>query len=116
MIYSNLVLKLIKTLPNFDCIDDQGNNICHHLSVYGDETLFNKLLKTHFPNWSSLLNQSNDEGQTPLHLAVKYNKNKLAQKYIKYGANQNILDIYGNKCLQTKDKNNNTKITGKRII
>lgn len=120
MVYSELVLKLIKTLPNFDCIDDEGNNLCHHLAVCGDDKLFKSLIQSHSPNWNNLLNQRNDEGQTPLHLAVKNNKHKLAQKYIKYGANQNILDIYGNTCLQlypNQEGGSNKKIIkGKRII
>ncbi|ADO67262.1 hypothetical protein crov229 [Cafeteria roenbergensis virus] len=123
MIYSELVLKLINTLPNFDCIDDNGNNICHHLASYGDEQIFKSLTKTHTPNWKSILNQRNDEGQTPLHVAVKNNKQKLAKDFIKLGSNQDILDIYGNSCTfkQNGDSvkhinNKDVKIIGKRII
>jgi ankyrin repeat protein len=124
MTYSNLVLKLIKTLPNFDCVDDDGNNICHHLAQCGDEKIFSELSKSHSPNWSGILNQRNDEGQTPLHLAIKNNKQKLANKFIKLGANQDILDVYGNSCKQVNSKHINKQsgggqkqiITGKRIL
>ena len=117
MAYSNLVLKLIKTLPNFDCVDDDGNNICHHLAECGDEKIFTELSKSHSPNWSGILNQRNDEGQTPLHLAIKNNKQNLANKFIKLGANQDILDVYGNTCKQIQSGGGQKQIiTGKRIL
>lgn len=103
MNYQNLILNLIKTLPNFDCIDDEGNNICHHLAKYGNLNIFDNLIKKHNPNWGNILNQRNDVGQTPLHIAVKNNNQKLANKFVKLGAKENILDIYGNSCI----KNNN---------
>ena len=80
-----LILKLIKTMPNFDCIDDEGNNICHHLAEYGNLKLFGAISKEHFPAWNKMLNQRNDCGDTPLHVAIKNNKQKLAEKYISMG-------------------------------
>lgn len=117
MPYSNLVLKLIKTLPNFDSIDDEGNNICHHIAVSGDYNILKEICNEHKPNWKAILNQRNDEGQTPLHLAVQNKKQKIAQKFIKLGAKKNILDIYGNKCIQEQNGGGNKCIIkGKRII
>ena len=122
MVYSELVLKLIKTLPNFNCIDDEGNNICHHLASCGDEKLFKNLTRKHSPNWKSILNQRNDEGQTPLHVAVKNNKQELAKDFVKLGASQDILDIYGNSCSVSQQGGgidvigSKIKIIGKRII
>lgn len=117
MSYSNLILKLIKTLPQFDCVDDDGNNICHHLAQSGDEKIFNKMLKEHKPNWNGILNQRNDLGQTPLHLAIKNNKQDLANKFIKLGANKDILDIYGNSCYDIQSGGSNKQIIkGKRHL
>ena len=120
MSYSNLVLNLINTLPNIDCVDDEGNNICHHLAKYGDKKILNKMFKNYKPNWKSLLNKRNDEGDTPLHIAVK-NNNILVNEFIKLGADKNISDIHGH--VITLDKNsqkgggiNQQKIKGKRIL
>lgn len=117
MSYSNLVLKLIKTLPNFDCVDDDGNNVCHHLAKCGDEKIFLELQKNHSPNWSGILNQQNDKGQTPLHIAIKNNKQKLADKFIKLGADENVLDINGNSCKKVQSGGSIKQvIKGQRII
>lgn len=118
MSYSDLVLNIIKTLPNIDCIDDDGNNICHHLARYGDKKILNKMSKDHKPNWKSLLNKRNDEGDTPLHIAAK--NNNLVNEFIKLGADKNICDVNGNKVslekISQKGGGNSQKIKGKRII
>lgn len=119
MVYLSLVLKLIKTLPDFNCVDDEGNNICHHLAKYGDKKIFNKLSNEHSPNWNGLLNQRNDNGQTPLHLAIQHNNQELANKFVKLGANKNILDINGNSCIKVQNGGglkNEVKIQGKRTL
>jgi len=117
MVYSELVLKLIKTLPNFNCIDDEGNNICHHIASCGDSNLFKNMAKKHSPNWKGILNQRNDEGQTPLHIAVNKNKQELAKDFIRLGASRDIMDIYGNSCinLQKDDVESDMNIKGKKI-
>lgn len=115
MIYNKLVLDLIKTLPKFDQVDDEGNNICHHIAKNGDDKIFNILKKNHFPNWSGILNQRNADGDTPLHLAIKNNKQTLVNKYIKLGANKNMVDINGNNCHKTQTGGSG-KITGKRYL
>lgn len=117
MSYSNLVLNLIKTLPNFDCVDDDGNNVCHHLAKSGDYKIFTQLQKKHSPNWNGILNQQNHLGQTPLHLAIKNNKQKLADKFITLGADENILDINGNTCKKIQSGGSTKQvIKGKRIL
>ena len=116
MSYTNLVLKLIQTLPEIDSIDDEGNNICHHLANCGDVKILNKISKDHKPNWTSLLNKRNDEGDTPLHIAAK-NNNKLVSEFIKMGAHLNITDI-NRKTVDFQQKGGGIvqKIKGKRIL
>jgi len=122
---SELIMKLIKTLPKIDCIDDEGNNICHHLAnnKNNTNTIFNNVLKNNDfkPNWKGLLNKRNDDGNTPLHVAIKNKNTKLAEQFIKLGANNKIPDLTGSYVqFDTKQKgggsNKTIKITGKRVL
>lgn len=118
MSYSNLLLKIINTLPKFDCIDDDGNNICHQIASYGDYNFFKKLYKSNNPKWENILNQRNYQGKTPLHIAVKNDKQKLAEQFIKLGADTNIIDVEGKSCKNDMSGggNKNKIIKGKRNI
>lgn len=106
----NLINNLIKTLPNINSIDDEGNNIIHHFAQYGDLDLMRKILKKNDIQISSLVNQRNQDGNTPLHLAVDGGNQKLADYLVIKGANPEICNFKGEKCLQKT----NLKIKNKK--
>jgi ankyrin repeat protein len=113
----NLVNNLIKTLPNINSVDDEGNNIIHHFAQYGDLDLMRKVVKKNDISISCLLNQRNQDGNTPLHLAVGGGNQKLADYLVQKGANPEICNFKGEKCLQKnnlkiKNKNKNSQNGG----
>ena len=119
MLYNNLILNLIKIFPNFGDLDDNGNNVCHHIARYGDNKIFKHIRKNNSYNWKQLLNQRNDFGDTPLHIAMKYNNSSLIDTFKHLGAN-NISNSQSNFNQNgggnNKSQSNITKIKGKRYL
>lgn len=63
------------------------------------------------------INQLNDYGNTPLHLAVKTNKQAFCNLLIEYGASKNIVDNKGQKIVWLPVQTGGSKIIfGKRYI
>ena len=85
-------------MPVSDNVDDDGNNFIHHLVERGDydsiHEFLNRYLMEGFNN--KVINLTNDNGETPLHLAVKNNFQDIAQLLIDFGADKNIKDKNGN--------------------
>jgi len=123
----NLISNLIQTLPSYDSVDDNGNNIIHHLSQYGDLSLMRNVVKKNKIPLHKLLNQQNQDGNTPLHLAVGGGSQDLADYLVKKGCDSTICNFKGESC-QLKNnfskklsggglnKEDNEKITGTRKI
>jgi len=94
----NLISNLIHTLPSFDSIDDNGNNIIHHLSKHGDLTLMKNVIKKNKIFLNTLINQRNQEGNTPLHVAVGGGNQNVADYLIKKGCDSSICNFKGQSC------------------
>lgn len=110
-----LIINLIKTLPNFYSVDDEGNNICHQIAKYGNKNIFNKIEKENYPLWSKILNQRNSSGHTPLHLAILNKNNSIADKFIKLGAHK-LPDLDGNIFINKQNGGGSKKIKFKRFL
>ena len=66
-----------------------------------------------------LINKINDDGNTPLHLAVANNYQDIANILINYGASTEIVNAKGEKLLWIPVQNGGNKskrVTGKRYI
>jgi ankyrin repeat protein len=77
--------------------DIENNNIFHLLTNENKENKINKILKKNHSNITQMIDSRNNEGDTPLHLAVKNNNNKLIGMFLNYGANKNVLNGLGEK-------------------
>lgn len=70
-------------------------------------------------NISKIINEYNDEGKTPLHIAVKNNFQDIAMLLINFGADKNIVNNKGQKVVwayEQKGGVDNQKLYGKRYI
>jgi len=77
--------------------DIENNNIFHLLTNENKEKKIEKILKKNHSNIQNNLNYRNNEGDTPLHLAVKTKNNKIIGMFLNYGANKDILNGLGKK-------------------
>ena len=64
--------------------DDDGNNYVHLAALSGDTETLMKVLS--LPNVQFMINEANDKGHTPLHVAAKGTSIVIVQKLIDYGA------------------------------
>ena len=83
----------------YSCKDVDGNTILHHLvSCFSTNTecknFMNSLLSD--KDCSAYINIQNNQGQTPMLLAVMNDNNELADKLKNAGANPSIQDLNGN--------------------
>ncbi len=95
----DVILFLLNNNQN-NIIDEEGNNIIHTTVKNGTPcTLFNLLLELKKNKTiNELINQRNDDGDTPLHLCFKNKKNtqELIEILLYFKANTNIPDLNGN--------------------
>ncbi len=101
-------------------LDEEGNNIIH-LSVKNGipSTLFHLLLELKKNKTiDKLINQRNDDGNTPLHLCFqnKNNTQELVEILLYFKANPKIPDLYGNIINKQIGGSNNIKVKGIRYI
>lgn len=99
-----LLCNIIKTLPRIDMVDDNGNNLIHHFAGYGELELFKKIVNENKINMKTLLNQRNENGDTPLHIAVRNNNQEIADYLIKKGSNPSIVNFKGESCIKKMKK------------
>ena len=94
-----LLIKLINLTPTIDETDENGNNFLHYLSMRGDEDLLKEYLNKALidGNIENIINKTNNDMETPLHLAVKNNNQEVCQILIDYGANKDLKDKNGYK-------------------
>jgi hypothetical protein len=116
----DIILFLLNNNQN-NIVDDDGNNIIHLTIKKGTPcTLFNLLLQLKKEKKiEELLNQRNDDGDTPLHLCFKNKKN--TQEFIEillyFKANPNIPDLNGNIVKFVHNQNGGSiSIKGKRFL
>jgi ankyrin repeat protein len=97
-----IILHLIKTTSNKKTVDEFNNNIIHLTILKGNPCLlFNILNELKYKNeLENLINSRNSDGDTPLHLAIKFLNQKLAKEVIDillyFKADVNIKDMDGN--------------------
>jgi len=110
----------IKLFPQSDDKDDVNNNNLHHIVYTGDITSVQNFLKTadEKGNLESIINEYNEDGRTPLHIAVINNFQDIAELLISNGASKNIVDEKGQKVIWIPEQKggNDSKIYGKRYI
>ena len=76
--------------------DIDNNNILHLLVNEDKYNKVSKILnKTHVWEHKQIINNRNNEGNTPLHLAVKNKNNKMIGLLLNYGADKDIINGNG---------------------
>ena len=122
-----VLFKLFDMVPYTEFTDDNNNNILHQLVLNADSKLIYEFLISSKlkGNLKKILNSTNKNNDTPLHLAVKNKKQDIADILINFGANKNLKNNQGQKIKWVDnqiggskkiEKNINKKIIGKRYI
>ncbi len=101
-----LITTLIKYGANVN-LPDKGNNFPLHYVFYYKNCDFYNIFKLLLDSGADP-NVQNKQGETPLHLAIKYGCIKIAQILLKYGANPDIQNRDGNTPLHLAVKLENT--------
>ena len=122
-----VLFKLFDMVPYTEFTDDNNNNILHQLVLNADSKLIYEFLISSKlkGNLKKILNSTNKNNDTPLHLAVKNKKQDIADILVNFGANKNLKNNQGQKIKWVNnqvggyskkiDKSNN-RILGKRYI
>ena len=108
-------------VPKLDYNDEDNNNILHHLVEEGDINMVFNFLKMAIQknNLKEIINEYNQEGKTPLHIAVSNNSQDIAELLIQFGASKDIVDDKGQKVVWVPEQKGGAKkkkIYGKRYI
>ena len=122
-----VLFKLFDMVPYTEFTDDNNNNILHQLVLNADSKLIYEFLISSKlkGNLKKILNSTNKNNDTPLHLAVKNKKQNIANILVNFGANKNLKNNQGQKIKWVDnqvggnkkiEKNINKKIIGKRYI
>ena len=116
-----ILLKFLTMVPKLDYNDKDNNNILHHLVEEGDINMVFNFLKMAIQknNLKEIINEYNQEGKTPLHIAVSNNSQDIAELLIQFGASKDIVDDKGQKVVwvpEQKGGAKKNKIYGKRYI
>ena len=84
--------KIINYYLDINSKDESGNNYLHNLVDRGEINIIKYFLKKFFNNGKlkKIINNTNDNNETPLFIAVKNNYQEIAQLLINYGADKNI--------------------------
>lgn len=117
-----ILFNFIKMVPNLNLVDNENNNFLHHIVKHGNVEHLNNILYKAKKNGelNKIINSLNNNGKTPLHLAVSNNDQESADLLIKYGASKDIVNNKGEKIVwvdtNQKGGTRNKKIKGKRYI
>ena len=83
---------LIQMTQDFSIVNRGGHNIIHRIASFRDnkvgESRLNKL--SHKTNVKNLINERNNSGQTPLHIAAVWNKHQTIKTLISLGSDVNV--------------------------
>ena len=96
----------------------------HYLVKLGNTNLVLKFLKMAYEknNIKKIINEYNEEGKTPLHIAVSNNFQNIAKLLIKFGASKEIVDEKGQKVVWVPEQKGGAikkkvkKFFGKRYL
>ena len=117
---NNIILfEFFTMVPELNYTDSNDNNILHHIVSTGDINMVYKFLKEADTkgNLKEIVFKYNDEGKTPLHLAVSNNYQEIADVLIKFGASKDMTDNKGQKVMWVPEqKGGGNKLYGKRYI
>ena len=117
-----ILLRFFEMVPKLDYNDEENNNILHHLVESGNVKMVFNFLKMAYQknNLDEIINKLNEEGKTPLHIAVLNNFQDIAELLVQFGASKDIVDEKGQKVVwvpeQTGGSKKSKKIYGKRYI
>ena len=106
---------LIKKLQDFSAVDRNGWNIIYHIVWFDrdDEISESQLIKlSNKTNVESLINKRNVHGDTPLHVAARWNNYRTIARLISMGSDVNVRNKYN----QLPDEHNRCDDETKRII
>ncbi|MBA3721295.1 MAG: ankyrin repeat domain-containing protein [Parachlamydiaceae bacterium] len=78
---------------------DNGNNLLHHALIKKSDSIFSGLVLDHYQNVKSLINQPNQEGQTPLHFACIRENEPMIRLLFGVGGDINAKDHEGKTCM-----------------
>ena len=101
---------LVKGPINYD--DENGNNLIHHIVLNNDiSTLSSVLNHINYFNILStgVINHQNNNGDTPMHLAVRQNNEEIAKLLDKAGANLSIKNSRGERISSSEEENRSLK-------
>ena len=107
---NDLLLNVLKTINRYDVQDSDGNTILHHVIESNDlETTaqYLALLVLNMDDWGKnrIINIKNNQGDTPLHIAVRNNNENMIEMLIESGANVNIKNNNGERVEYYSDDN-----------
>jgi len=116
-----ILFRFIEMIPEISINDENNNNILHHTVESGNYDMVKNVLEiAEKKNQLYLLiNSYNDEGLTPLHIAVRRNYQDIAEILVYYGADKNIPDNNGQKVVYVPEQtggDNSRIIYGKRFL
>ena len=116
-----ILFKFIQMVPELQATDNNSNNILHHIVSSGNFDLVNNFLTLAEEKHQlcGLINSYNEDGLTPLHIAVKNNFQDIAEILVLFGANKNIPDNNGQKVIYVPEQtggDNSLVIYGKRYL
>lgn len=96
----------------FMCNDNEGNTVLHLLIPFYEQNkeIANKIDSILNNDCSDFINIQNNEGQTPMLIAVMNDLNELAEKMEKCGADPSIQDKEGNYIAEKNNETNNAVI------
>ena len=88
----------------FKLLDDDNNNILHLFVTDNNTRKIKKVLKElkNYNGKIAFINHMNNEGNTPLHLAVENKNNSIINLLLKNGANSEIINANGQKINTSK--------------
>ena len=116
-----ILFRFIEMTPEIANIDENNNNILHHTVASGNYNMVKRVLEIadNKNQLYLLINEYNEDGLTPLHIAVRRNLQDIAELLIYFGADKNIPDNNGQKVIYVPEQtggNNNRIIYGKRFL
>ena len=90
ILFKNIRTTLYKRLPRLlTQVDDEGRNMAHYLAWLGEEAALSHLLSL----LPSLANMVDEEGNTPMHLAVRGGAPCLASARVLLSLHNTLVDL-----------------------
>jgi len=115
-----IFIDFLRLLPDLTYVDSNQFNILHKIVESFESEYIKKILNiiAEKGQLEQIINQKNNEHETPLHLAVKLKRHDVAEILSNHGADRNIADPHGRvvRCMPKKKGGQKRKITGTRKL